>query len=276
MVTKPARSLRSKVATFARSARKLAKLRNVKGSNWAKVVADTWLETTFGWKPLLADVRDGAKALARHATNNALERHQFRVYGEDVSPVTATVSGISSGLSPFHAFSWRTSRVTNNSSACILYGVWSARPGNPVLLGKRASQLATLSGLNWEDLPAQVWELIPWSFLVDYFINVGDVIEAAANTFNGPLWVEEVQINETKVSQDMVADVPSMVLATGGQYWFHEDLGSTMQSSYRTVTRLPYVGPLQPTLALRLPVPSQWLNIAALVAGGKPLQPFLK
>jgi hypothetical protein len=33
-------------------------------------------------------------------------------------------------------------------------------------------------GLRDQDIPVTVWELVPWSFVVDWFVNVGDWIQA--------------------------------------------------------------------------------------------------
>jgi len=278
MVAKPAKSMQQKARRFSSRLRQLRKrgyLRS-KGENFAKVVADSWLELTFGWKPLLSDVRDGALALARVATRDALQRQQFRAYGEDIVPVTTANITTFCSLDPFNTLVYTGTRLVSNTSVCILYGAWSTRLASPETLGQQASRLAELSGLNWEDVPAQVWELVPWSFLVDYFINVGDVIEAAANTFNGPAWVTEVNTVISKQEDSIHLDIPAMKTALGGLYLTSSDIGSNVQSSYRTVSRGAYAGSLQPELAFRLPVDMQWLNIAALVAGGKPLQPFLK
>lgn len=34
----------------------------------------------------------------------------------------------------------------------------------------------------WRLSPADVWELVPWSWFVDYFVNVGDYLEATTNS----------------------------------------------------------------------------------------------
>lgn len=41
---------------------------------------------------------------------------------------------------------------------------------------------ARLAVHGWRIAPADVWELIPWSWFVDYFANVGDYLEATQNS----------------------------------------------------------------------------------------------
>lgn len=277
MVVKPAKALQSKALSFSRRASKLAK-RLPRGDSWRKTMADTWLEATFGWRPLLADINDGARALARTVTRDVLERQQFRCFGQDEQPVTQSVLGHGPiGYDGTYSVWYTTQRSVVSRSIVILYGVWSAKTENSSSAASSAWRLASLSGFNWEDVAPQVWEVIPWSFLVDYFINVGDVIEASCNTLNGPLWVEEVNILETEDLRKITLNVPFTKDQYAGKIVSIDGPDTTCKGSYRTVTRKEYTGPLQPTLRFQLPVDMQWLNIAALAAGGKPFtQPFIR
>lgn len=276
MVTRPARALQSSATRFISRLRKLRK-RETSGSNWARVAADSWLELVFGWKPLLADIEDGAIALARTATRDALSRQQFRSHGGHTHHVSTTSILKTPSLDPFNTLFYKGERVLKQTMEIILYGVWTTNLRDPEVLHSSASRLATLSGLNWEDVPAQAWELIPWSFVVDYFSNVGDCIEAAANTEGGPKWVAEVQKLSTEQVENLKLDVASLTTNLGGLYWHSSDSGYSSYSSYQTISRgLFNMNFFSPSLSFRLPVGVQWLNLAALAAGGNALQPFTK
>lgn len=276
MVTRPARALQSSASRFISRLRRL-RIRETSGSNWARVVADSWLELNFGWKPLLSDVRDGALALARTATRDALSRQQFRSHGSHEHIVSTPTVMRNPSLDPFNTLFYKGMRIQKQTMEIILYGVWTTNLSNPEVLHSSASRLASLSGLNWEDVPAQAWELIPWSFVVDYFSNVGDCIEAAANTEGGPKWVCEVQKLSSEQTENLYLDVPSLQTNLGGLYWHSSDTGYSSYTSYQTISRgLFNMNFFSPNLTFRLPVDMQWLNLAALVAGGNALQPFTK
>jgi hypothetical protein len=273
MVIRPAKALRAKLSSFSQRASKIAK-RRARGDSVTKVLADTWLESVFGWKPLISDIQDGALALARTVEKDVLERHQFRCFGQDEVTLNpfATPFRLGLGLGDVHSFIAYTHTVAR--AQMILYGVWCARVADSALASSSARRLATLSGFNWEDIPSQAWELVPWSFVVDYFSNVGDVIESAANTLNGPLWIEQVQITETETIRDIVPDPSDAAQFYGARFISQQSSNSRSRSSYRTILRGAYGGSFQTDLSFRLPIGTQWLNLAALAAGGRSFQPF--
>lgn len=278
MVFKPAKALRAKVTTLnARVHRMVRKRVSGTGPSAAKIAADLWLEAVFGWKPLLADVKDGAVALARIATKSALEKEQFRAYGSHEVPSLTAVTDATVAWNPAATVAYKVHRVTSNRSECIIYGRFSTRIPDAVSAGSAAVRLIGLSVVNWEDLVPQVWELIPYSFLVDYFTNVGDVLEGFANIYHGIQWAAEVHIVETKDFRNFVHNEQFQKDTYGLAYAFSSVLGATSETSYKVVSRTPTtLTDIYPTLRFRLPVDMQWLNIAALKAGGRPLQPFLK
>jgi hypothetical protein len=276
MVLRPAKTLAQKAKSLSSRLSKIRK-RGPDSPSTVKVMADTWLETTFGWKPLISDVKDGAIALARTAERDALERQQFRCFGEDEKLVLATVffTNTTCVAGPY-VIGFQCHRTIRNRSQVILYGAWSTKLRDSARLSSNASRLATLSGLNWEDVAPQVWELVPWSFLVDYFINIGDVIESACNVYGQPAWVEEVDINETEEIRSFVVDHDYMRSIWPTSYAGTTGPDVVRKQSYKSIVRKASDWNLQSELSFRLPVDVQWLNIAALAAGGRSFQSFSK
>jgi hypothetical protein len=274
MVIKPAKALRSKIPTLTSRLAK-AKKRAGRGDSLVKVMADTWLETTFGWKPLVADIKDGAVAVARVATKDALERQQFRAYGDAYSTVQTSVGFQSVGcVTGATDLGFRFVDTTKRNGYCIIYGRWQTKLQDALGAQSSARRLVTLSGLNWEDIAPQVWELVPWSFLVDYFSNVGDVIESTGNVFDQPMWMVEVDIDETTRIRQYTLDQAYMKANYPG---FIDYTGSdlTRTTSYKQIDRKAFnYDNLYPSLSFSLPINMQWLNIAALVAGGRSFQAF--
>lgn len=278
LVFKPARALRSRVRTLtarlAKAKRRTARNR----SHWSKAAADTWLEVTFGWKPLIADVKDGAVAAARIATRDALERQQFRAYGDSTETVQVSTGFQSVGCVTGNTdLGFRICDTTRRKGYCVIYGKWQTKLQDALATHGLFHRLATLSGL-WSlgDIAPQVWELVPWSFLVDYFSNVGDCAEAGANVFDQPMWMVEVDIDETEKTRDYVFDTkylrdtyPTYLASDGGNL--------TRKTSYKVIERKMFdYSKLYPSLSLSLPFDMQWLNIAALISGGRSFQAFTK
>jgi hypothetical protein len=92
---------------------------------------------------------------------------------------------------------WGTALVTNKKVteltirySCGLKTVVSAAFGSVERLG----QLAGFQPSNW--IPA-LYEVIPYSFLIDYVSNVGDIIEAACTSQANVTWVNRSSLNKT-------------------------------------------------------------------------------
>lgn len=278
MVIRPAKSLRGRATTLINRLSKLRKRATGSHSSTVKAFADTWLETVFGWKPLLGDIEDGATAIARAACREYLARQQFRAYGSDVTLVSQSVGSVATSGTGFgDTFYYQQNRRVTNSSEVILYGVWSAKLQDASRVASFSGELARLSGLNWADVPSQIWELIPYSFLIDYFSNIGDVIESSVNLEGGPSWVEEVTILETEDLRVHTIDHQQMKTYLAGTYLTSSGPDVTSKSSYRTLSRHGFTGDFTISkIRLDIPSPMQWLNIAALKLGARTVQPFHK
>jgi hypothetical protein len=181
LLKKPAKSVRKlidayysdakrRTRRFYRTGRRIDPVR-VKDAN--KVVADTWLEYSFGIKPLLNDVKGAAEALAQLALD-PLEVAPVRAYVEefqDVSPADLAAIQKTRSFSPtfvIYDFSVKARR----GYVCRYVGQVKIAVDDPVLMNRE------LFGFSPEQFVPTVWNLIPYSFLVDYFSNIGDVIAA--------------------------------------------------------------------------------------------------
>jgi hypothetical protein len=303
MLFRPAKALQDGIQTYIRRAKRLARrsdmflpasARKARRPDTAKIIADTWLEAVFGWQPLIGDLKDAARGLARIATKDYLEREQFRAYfvvPKSVSHTVGTVGPV--GFSPISGVNYTLEREQSMASECILYGVWATRLQNRAAvlsLAQRlidrshAFQLSDLTpksraaerlGFSVEDWAPSIWELIPYSFLVDYFTNIGDIIEASCNTTDGPLWIEEVDITHSfdRRKFQPLSDLPKANF--GSRFVSLSGAEIDTQSELRTVVRKGFdMAKIRPTLTFSLPFSTQWLNIAALAAGARPPKPF--
>jgi hypothetical protein len=165
----------------------IATFRSLKGA--PRGAADDFLNYQFGWKPLVSDIHDTIKALKNHNeiirqwTDNAgkpLRRR--REIPTDVSlfqtPTTGVgwenASYIPLGLGNTGGFHEKKSTVRTWFSGEFTY--------NLPIGDDLASRLAYYERLGDKLLgivptPELLWEISPWSWLVDWFTNVGSVIQ---------------------------------------------------------------------------------------------------
>lgn len=125
-------------------------------------VHKTWLEYRYGWLPMLMDVKGSAELLAQHHMKRA-----------DRFTVSATV--ISEG---------NFSSVNTNSSALPLvltntYATAGSKTARVKLTCRvNNDALAAIQQMGLVNPALVAWELVPYSFVFDWFIQVGDWLTA--------------------------------------------------------------------------------------------------
>jgi hypothetical protein len=120
--------------------------------------AAIWLSMQYGWLPLLQDAKAGAEALAHHL--NTPFRKTYRVtVRKEVDSIRTTY--------------WRY--IVDNARYAVATATRTHRRGLIAKIVERPT-IAKLLGLTD---PANVaWELLPYSFVADWFIPIGDFLRA--------------------------------------------------------------------------------------------------
>ncbi|DAD50110.1 TPA_asm: maturation protein [ssRNA phage Gerhypos.3_19] len=118
-----------------------------------KTIADLWLEYSYGWKPLAADLYE-----AQQLAHKALEKPV---------PIKATATGHSENQIAF-VFDNRldVKGAVRSSHRTVLH----AHVSNP--------WLANLSQAGLINPVSIAWELVPFSFVVDWFVPIGATLQA--------------------------------------------------------------------------------------------------
>jgi hypothetical protein len=115
-----------------------------------KDVSGRWLELQYGWLPLMSDVQEAAKAFAALTGKPRTER-------------------VSVSLT--------RKAQRDSSSAPSAYSCKGTVEERWRILYEMSEQLSTPRSLGLTDLSSVVWELIPYSFVVDWFIPIGSYLE---------------------------------------------------------------------------------------------------
>lgn len=171
MIRSPAKAFRQKLSEYARSlksARKSAKRWHRR--DWHKVIADTYLEHAFGWQPLIGDTIDAAKALSN--VLNGFRQHTVRGFGKAQKWDPTEVAIVSD---PLTYTCWTLETRSLSEYQVRVKGGLSEKIAGPEPDVSFFEQF----GLTVNQFIPSIWELLPWSFVVDYFVNVGDVLNAS-------------------------------------------------------------------------------------------------
>lgn len=119
-------------------------------------VATNWLELQYGWLPLLSDIRSGAELLAHRLNVPFVKRYVVR------TSVRLSQAEI---IAQTNANYYYESMRSSASRQIIAYV-------------SEPPSVAQLSGLLDPEIVA--WELLPFSFIADWFLPIGDWLEARA------------------------------------------------------------------------------------------------
>lgn len=163
-----------------------------------KGLGNQYLNAQFGWKPFIADVRKmihdyiSMENRLRNLVRNNGQWQLCRGSMRSNSETLGTWEGESYGaFFPAITTSIYGSIPRYSGSAHITQDVWFSgrfryyvEDLNEKMLNKwsRANIMRKLFGLTIT--PAMVWELIPWSWLVDWFTNAGEIIKSLDNSDN--------------------------------------------------------------------------------------------
>jgi hypothetical protein len=216
-----------------------------------------WLAYSFGIKPLVDDANDAWKACSALSTD---------LGSTDTLPIVGTGLvrelidiKVNQGV-PFAPHIVKDYR-TDKTSLVRYKGAVIARPPGirPIL---------ETFGVGFSDIAPAVWEAIPWSFLIDYFVNVGEVLDSARLAFAELGWLQSTVRNSYTVNGSAVRPLKESGLDTTAY-------GGKSHVSATRVARAPISSFPYPGFHFKVPgVGSmKWCNVAALIAqisGSKP------
>lgn len=257
MIKNPAASLFNSLNRHLKSASSKMKGAKRGTEHYRKTASGLWLESVFGWVPLFSDIDSAAKALSQLANNASKRRKLIVGSGED-----------------------RT--VIDNDLGEILYGsadircLYAYRQENNVSVKYRAMLQWDNSyyskfryfGLTPENILPTAWELVPWSFLIDYFTNIGEIIEGFSFGTQRLRWVDRGEMKlslRTFRSRSYYFDMSPLP----GEGWFTPE---SIVSSRRTVRREQVLNftPV-PDFRFEIPGSRQFANMAALLSNKRGL-----
>jgi len=159
----PITSLVDLTSAFKRAVQQ--KMRGKSGLTLAQAVASVWLSYRFALSPLLRSAHDVIQ-LATTKDRVPPKRRNARGFDSD----DASGSGTEIGSSPTGFDVVWTKSATRKWHASILYEMT-----NPV------NNIQWRAGLRFKDVPATVWAVMPYSFMVDRVVDISRSVSAFTN-----------------------------------------------------------------------------------------------
>jgi hypothetical protein len=211
--------------------------------------ADLYLEFTYGWKPLAHDVQDIINlAESQRSQSELIEVTEL---AESYIP---PVSFSSVNQDPYCGDLW-----TVTGSEKLFWDVRIKGRANISVAGI-GHNLASDFGLMPKDFLPTVWELLPYSFLIDYVSNLGDIVNAFSVPSSAIAWVNITERSIRKVISRAVPEAGNSYDTVGGAPCMFTAVTKAVRRTARAGGSLPLPG-----LAFELPNLWQDLNSLSLL-----------
>jgi hypothetical protein len=257
MLRSPGRALRRGLDDYLGTVQKRA--RRAKRNSLGRIVSETWLEKAFGWGPLIGDIKSAGDALNRRL--NRFAGSYTRIAGTAVEQSATLDATLTTFDDSWLQIVFR--RLHRASVSVRYYGEVRSVCENPIMADMQ------LFGTNFQEIIPTAWELIPYSFLVDYFTNIGDVLDAWSVRKADIAWSGKVvrrrnvrTLTDLRLNKTYTQNAVNNFISWHGS-WI--DL-----SPYRVVRsrmeRDPQAVAL-PSIQMEIPgLGTKWINMSALLA----------
>lgn len=256
MLKRPASALRDGFSTYLKRARRAQ--RRYGRRIGAKVASGLWLEYALGWQPLLGDIEQAIDAYSAYQA--AVDT--FRAFGKARLPLGGDTVTESTSLAPNYFHALRTVSTTYRGSVTYKGVSKNALAG---IREDSAQRVAQLSGFRLAEFIPTAWELIPHSFVVDYFTNIGDILNGMHSLANEWVWYSRSQDLQATRRCHVRLDVALIKQTLGSRYIGHHESSTPaewIRSDYNRSTPTLSL----PGLVLELPpLGFKWGTLAALL-----------
>lgn len=175
-----------------------------------QAASDVWLEYRYGWKPLILDARQIVRDYAKKQRSRS-----ERLVARASQRGTQTSSGIFKDVNLWTGEDWSASgsrrlEIQVNVGAGVIYERKLTSP---------SQHPEDYFGMSANYIPETLWELTPYSFVVDWFVNTGEWIQATVpnpSVTHLGNWVTSVTKSINSTSVDVLIAKKFFSPSTGG------------------------------------------------------------
>lgn len=278
LVKRPAQGLRTQINGYVETvkrrftSRKSRLLYTRRPDQQVRDLADTWLEYAFGIKPTISELND----VKDYIMGKADKGQYLDVTNIKASAVERDSAWGPNGTTRLQA-TWGNPgvkfRQRDRALAVVTYR------GDVGMSNEYASSaVAEKIGFHPTQWIPTVWELIPYSFLIDYFTNVGDMIYGWSFPRGSVRWILKTIYTEVEgkfVDPEFVWHEPQVTNRRTIERIVYSPGAASIKLS--TVSRSPYTGSLVPDWEFQIPTSgTKLLNLTALFARTQKIQKLLR
>lgn len=181
MLRRPLQSFRRGLSDYFR---RLKKGYGYRMNSRLPFVRDTWLEFQFGMLPLLSDAASAARALAKLRTRID-EFAYIKGFAKELNVLSEETR---MEVWNHSALRYEFTHIISEMNSVRIYGQVRAGVANG-----RAFELESFGFSPFKDFVPTLYELVPFSWLLDYFTNAGGVISAYSGMKSSIAWVSETR-----------------------------------------------------------------------------------
>lgn len=221
----------------------------------AKVAADSFLEYKFGWAPLASDIGQAYAGLTNNKGHVDVQPVSGSAY--DTFPISNNLGIFSVSAGNFIAQT--DLLVTGSISVRYKGGIRTSQANGHI-------GFAQMMQLDLPHFVPTIWDLLPYSWIADYFVNIGDILRALSFQTNNLSWGNlTIRTSNDYVYSTKMLDNYSTV--------FWQKVVRTASGGNPSVSRVNFqrsgISPsdLYPQVQFKLPLGSlkPWENMSALM-----------
>lgn len=225
------------------------------------MVSSTWLEYVFGWSPLISDINAGIESLKRIGE----KEYSCRLSG--TAEQTTDLGTIVTYNQPLaQGWAYCTHDISEEETQkCIYKSALSHKVLTPTEL------YSDLFHVKWNEVPIALWELTPWSFVWDYFVNIGKIIEHTFTSTEDLVYLSRTYVTFREKRWHSSIDKANVL--AGNPNYIIDTLQSTPELFIRTRKSVERRKATLTFPSLHLTLPginsTKWLNLIALKFSGQ-------
>lgn len=233
-----------------------------------RAATDSWLAYQFAAKPLVNDIEAADKALRAWAEK---KNGNVRIRGDGKESSRSHTTKAAPGFQSDNGFTYGGCssyvKVDKRTDVTVRF-LGSYKLQKPGTLPAALDQL----GLAPDGWGPTIWELIPWSFVLDYFANIGEVIDAFSFMLVDLEWLMETdrQTIDCKVTDQSFKNREDGITPPNPTLNFSS--GGGIRDKHFLVHRESIDNDHVPSFRLKVPNLGQALNLAALANSSLPFR----